>query len=153
MRTTESSKTARMKENKPERGFGLQVRDGDFIELEFKLSIKIILYIVKVIWIWKGLICLSRFWFLSRFCLKAEFWQTNLVCLLEFWFVCQHFGLFASTLVNQIANKLTKCWQKTQFGKITQYSSPNSSHSTAAWRAGSHLLDFGPETMQICSRS
>ena len=26
----------------------------------------------KVIWIWKEFICLSRFWFLSRFCLKAE---------------------------------------------------------------------------------
>ena len=36
-------------ENKPERGYGLQVRDGDFIEFEFKLSIEIILYIVKVI--------------------------------------------------------------------------------------------------------
>ena len=65
--------------------------------------------------------------FLSRFCLKAEFWQANLVCLLEFWFVCQnfglfvsilvclpafwfvcqHFGLFASILVNQNANKQT----------------------------------------------
>ena len=50
-------------------------------------------YLFKVIWIWKGLICLSRF------CLKAEFWQTNLVCLLEFWFVCQNFGLFVSILV------------------------------------------------------
>ena len=29
-------------------------------------------YIVKVIWIWKGLIYLSRFWFLSRFCLNAR---------------------------------------------------------------------------------
>ena len=83
---------------------------------------ELFVYIVKVIWIWKGLICLSRF------CLKAEFWQTNLVCLLEFWFVCQnfglfvsilvclpafwfvcqHFGLFASILVNQIADKQTK---------------------------------------------
>ena len=55
-------------------------------------------HLFKVIWIWKGLICLSRFWFLSRFCLKAEFWQTNLVCLPAFWFVCQRFGLFASIL-------------------------------------------------------
>ena len=29
-------------------------------------------YIVKVIWIWKGLISLSRFWVLSRFCLNAQ---------------------------------------------------------------------------------
>ena len=29
-------------------------------------------HLFKVIWIWKGLICLSRFWFLSRFCLKSR---------------------------------------------------------------------------------
>ena len=31
-----------------------------------------------------------------------------LVCLSAVWFVCQHFGLFASILVNQIADKQTK---------------------------------------------
>ena len=47
-----------------------------------------------------------------------------LVCLSAFWFICQHFGLFASTLIIQNAGKQTKmltnkskCQQTTQFDK------------------------------------
>ena len=33
---------------------------------------EILVYVVKVIWIWKAFICLSRFWFLSRYWLNKE---------------------------------------------------------------------------------
>ena len=39
---------------------------------------------------------------------KFDLFARILVCLSEFWFVCQHFGLFASILVNQFADKQTK---------------------------------------------
>ena len=54
--------------DKPERGFGLQERDGNFIKFEFKQT--------KVL--------------TNKFGLFA----TILVCLSEFWFVCKNFGLF-----------------------------------------------------------
>ena len=82
------------------KSFGLQVRDGDFIEFEFKqikvLTNKFGLFV-------SILVCLTKV-LPNNFGLFVRI----LVCLSVFWFVCQHFGLFASILVNQIADKQTK---------------------------------------------
>ena len=93
--------------NKPKRGFDLQVRDGDFIEFEFKTR------------------CYSYSLFTHVRCKGRDSTKLEILSLMSFhWFsILFMFAsiLFVSNLVNQNACKQTKvlankpkCWQTNQ---------------------------------------